>query len=138
MMEPISGEMPMLGRNTLDAIDLFLENYHEEGKTKEAGEKMAEAGMKNTQVRGLENLIVSTRRFSEIINYIKNQVGRRKEWKSAGPLLLAQLETIEQKAREIAGEDSGARLEVKLRLAKGWARQVVAHYLYEQPRGGQP
>jgi hypothetical protein len=133
MMEQVSGVIPKLSIAALDAIDRFLEEYYESGETKEAGKKMAKSGMKKTQVRGLENLIVSTPRFSEIINYIKNQVGKgRDEWQSAGPVLIRQLDHIERKAGDIAGNDPAGRMAVKLCLAKGWARQVVAHYLYEQ------
>lgn len=132
MMENVTDKMTEVSANTLRAIDGFLEEYYEEGQTQDAGKQLAESGMKNTQVRGLENLIACTTRFSEIINYIKNQVGKgRSGWKETGPLLLKQLKTMEEKASEMAGEDPALRLEIKLRLARGWARQVVAHYLYE-------
>ncbi|MFH1114075.1 MAG: hypothetical protein V1792_09165 [Pseudomonadota bacterium] len=134
-------EQGAIERTQLRAIDQFLEEYYEGGKTQEAGELMAVNGMKKSQLRGLENLIVSTTRFSEIVNYIKNQVGKEKRddtWRKIGPKLLTQLEDLEVKAMEIAGEDPARRLQVKLHLAKGWARQVVAHYLYKaQDEGGR-
>jgi hypothetical protein len=130
-MESNPAQMSKLDMHTMSAIDLFLEEYYEQGHTKRAGEAMANSQMKKSQVHGLENLLVSTSRFSEIINYIKNQVGKdRKEWQSVGPILLDQLASIETKAHEIAGEDPAKRLAIKLILARGWARQVVAHYLY--------
>ena len=58
-------------------IDLFLEDIYPESKN--AGDKMAEAGLGNSQVRRFERVVVSTRRFSEIINYIKNQTGKDKK-----------------------------------------------------------
>jgi hypothetical protein len=126
-----------LNTRILKEIDLFLENYYASQKTINAGREMKNSKMKKNQVRGLENLIVSTTRFSEIINYIKNQTGKnRGEWRSVGPLLLSQLADIESAAIEIAGEDTSTRLEAKLKLVNGWARQVVAHYLYESGNEG--
>lgn len=125
-------QAPLLSAKTLKSIDLFLEDFYP--KSIEAGEKIAACKMEKTQVRGLENLIVSVTRFSEVINYIKNQVGKEREkniWKEVGPILLSQLQVIEAKAIEIAGDNPIERLEVKLRLLRGWARQVVAHYLYK-------
>lgn len=116
----------------LKDIDLALEDYYI--KAIEAGEAMAEHDFK-TQVRGLENLIVSTTRFSEVLNYIKNQFGKEtndRKWLTVGPVLLGQLEELETKAKEIAPDDPAVCLEVKLRLLRGWARQVVAHYFYQR------
>jgi len=127
-------EAPRLSAKMSKEIDWFLEDLYEDGKTKEAGQKLAVCKMDKSQVRGLENLVVSTTRFSEIINYIKNQVGKEKKenkWRNVGEEFLSQLKSIEAKATEIAGDDPATRLEVKLRLARGWARQVVAHYLYD-------
>jgi hypothetical protein len=92
-------------------------------------------------VHGLENLIVSTSRFSEIINYIKNQAGKdtkKKSWAAIVEDMLHQLKDLETKARDIGETDTEAVLEIKLKLAKGWARQVVSHYLYESTlKGGK-
>lgn len=131
-------QAPLLSAKTLKSIDLFLEDIYP--KAIEAGEKIAVCKMEKTQVRGLENLIVSVTRFSEVINYIKNQVGKERErntWKEVGPILLSQLQVIEAKANEIAGDSPIERLEVKLRLLRGWARQVVAHYLYKDRDEGR-
>jgi hypothetical protein len=125
-------QAPLLSAKTLKSIDLFLEDYYP--KASEAGDRIAACKMDKTQVRGLENLIVSVTRFSEVINYIKNQVGKEREkntWKEVGPILLSQLKDLESQANEIAGDHPLERLEVKLRLLRGWARQVVAHYLYK-------
>lgn len=122
-----------IGRPKLKEIDQFLEEYYEGGKTQEVGELMAKEKMAKSQVRGLENLIASTTRFSEIINYIKNQAGKEKKgniWRKIAPNLLSQLQTIETAAIEIAGDNSAERSAVKLHLVRGWARQVVAHYLF--------
>lgn len=128
-------------RKMWQEIDLFLEDFYPEGKRagmlaatvfKEQDKKMM------AQIRNLENLVVSTRRFSEIVNFIKNQAGKEgsiaKKWcQVAGPFL-AQLEQLEAKARELGNGDAELVLDAKLRLARRWIKQVVAHYLFEQVR----
>lgn len=131
-MDNLDIQAPLLRAKALKSIDLFLEEYY--AKSSETGDKLASCSMEKTQVRGLENMIVSATRFSEVINYIKNQIGKERErnvWKQVGPMLLDQLKDIENKAGEIAGGNDLERLEIKLRLLRGWARQVVAHYLYQ-------
>ncbi len=117
-------------------IDLFLESFYPEGK--KAGRLLADQEMKMTQVRGLENLAVSTRRFSEIINFIKNQAGKTgkgaEKWRLVAVPLLEQLDLLQKKADELGGDDPEAVLDARLRLARGWVKQVVAHYLFEQVR----
>ena len=49
-------------------------------------------------------------------------------------LLLGQLDQLESKAAEIGNEDPAKILEIKLKMARGWARQVVTNYLYEPGR----
>lgn len=131
-------EATRLDASILKKMDMFLEDFYPEGK--EAGEEMAQKKMSTNQIRGLESVIISTTRFSEIFNYIKNQIGKEKKnnpWKMVGKKLLEQLEKIEKKSFEIEKEDPAVRMEVKLRLARGWARQVVAHYLYTTPEEGR-
>jgi hypothetical protein len=118
-------------------IDLFLEEIYPDSE--KMGGKMAkrEVSLQTSQARGLENLTVSTSRFSEIINYIKNQAGKSakgKGWNIFVEEMLLKLKEIENKAREIGGDDPGTALEIKLKLARGWVKQVVAHYLYEKTR----
>jgi hypothetical protein len=118
-------------------IDLFLEDIYP--ASEEMGKRMV--CLDTSQVRGLENLIVSTSRFSEIINYIKNQAGKdtkNKSWTGFAEDMLHQLKNLENKAWEIGGTDAEAVLEIKLKLARGWAKQVVSHYLYEKNlKGGK-
>ena len=117
---------------TLRAIDLFLESiYSESIKT---GNKMAERGLEKAQARGLETIVTSVSRFSEIINYIKSQAGKDREnrWPEIARLMLEQLALIEKKAIEIGQNDAARIIEIKLKMARGWAKQVVAHYLYSK------
>jgi hypothetical protein len=123
---------PILDHTELKNIDLFLEEFYPQSL--QAGQAMAEAQLSKSSLRGLETLVVSTTRFSEIVNYIKNQAGRESRnkmpWKTVAGTLLDQLAALEQKAHELGAAGPGKILEVKLRLARGWARQVVTHYLY--------
>lgn len=131
-------QSPELSRKTLNEIDLFLEDFYP--KSRDAGIQLAECGMKNNQVRGLENIIVSTTRFSEILNYVKNQAGKEKndnQWRTVAPTILAQFDELEEKAFQMADENASERLQIKLQLVKGWARQMVAHYLYEKLSKGE-
>ncbi len=117
-------------------VDLFLEDFYPQGC--ETGKELHHAKMGMTQIRGLESLIFSTRRFSEVINYIKNQAGKESKkdpkWKQVAGTLLNQLAILEAKASELGGDDPALVLEAKLRLVRGWGKQVVAHYLFEQAR----
>lgn len=119
-------------RQIWKSIDLFLEDFYPQSKL--AGQELKQARMDHTQVRGLENLVVSTRRFSEILNYIKNQAGKSsnaaKKWQKVAGLLLNQLATLENKGKELGDEDPELIMESKLRLARGWIKQVVSQYLF--------
>jgi hypothetical protein len=136
-------------RQVWHEIDLFLEEFYPEGKRagmlaagyfdkEKPGVQLKTPQMKMAQIRGLENLVVSTRRFSEIINFIKNQAGKQnrtaESWRQVAGVFLAQLEQLEAKARELGNADAELVLDAKLRLARGWIKQVVAHYLFEQVR----
>jgi len=130
MKEPMTSTA-ILDLETLKTIDIYLEHFYPQSI--DAGQRMADAGLGTSQIRGLETLITSTTRFSEIINYIKNQAGKErkeKKWIKVAPLLLEQLTTLEVKAHDVGQEAPNKVLEIKLRLARGWAKQVITHYLY--------
>lgn len=123
--------IPVLAPETLREIDLFLEEFYPQSKN--AGNEMTLVDLRNNQIRGLETLITSASRLSEIINYIKNQAGKDKKntWSKIAPLLLDQLGLLKAKAKEIGKEDPANTLDIKMKLARGWAKQVVTHFLYE-------
>jgi hypothetical protein len=129
MKEPMTST-PILDLDTLKAIDVYLEDFYPQSRN--AGKRMADAGLGTSQIRGLETIITSTTRFSEIINHIKNQAGKdkKKKWSGVASLLLEQLETLEAEAHRISKDFPTRILDIKLRLARGWAKQVVTHYLY--------
>lgn len=125
-----------LDRESRHKIDLYLEDIY--GQAKQIGESLAKAKLKQAQMHGLETIVSSTTRFSEILNYIKNQAGKEKSGAEAGPwrgyalTMLDQLKGIEDKAKELGGEDSAKILDCKLRLVRGWARQVATSYRYAE------
>ncbi len=132
----MNGERLVRFRQMWRDIDLFLEDFY--GEAQKLGTGASRANMKIAQMRGLENLVVSTRRFSEIANYIKNQAGRQTRstavWRNVAGEFLRQLDRLENKARQLGGDDAEMVLDAKLRLARGWIKQVVAHYLFEKVR----
>jgi len=129
-MESQAAQAPVLEPETLKQIDDYLEAIYPESMN--AGSKLAWLNFTNSQIRGLETLVLSVTRFSEIMNYIKNQAGKDKrgQWSQAAPSLLEQLESIERQAGEIGKEEPWKILDIKMRLARGWAKQVVAHFFY--------
>ncbi|KPA19004.1 hypothetical protein MHK_000782 [Candidatus Magnetomorum sp. HK-1] len=130
------GNILVLSSDILKRIDLYLEEIYEVDKKaepeKNIAKKMVDLKLKTTQVRSLQTLANSASRFSEIINYIKNQAGKdnNNQWIIVGPLLLNKLDLLEKEARNIAGNRFSEILEVKLRLARQWIKQVVVNYLY--------
>ena len=126
----------------LKEVDLYLEKLYknsgesgdsEESETIRMGRRMADIKLKKTQIRGLQNMTFSTSRFSEIVNYIKNKAGKdekKQNWFRIANDLLQQLDGLEQEARRIGKNDPELILDVKLRLARGWVKQIVSHYLY--------
>lgn len=125
---------PVLDNRIRRAIDVYLEDFYEKGRSKDAGEQMARVKLTMAQVRGFETLAASTPRFSEIINYIKNQAGKepkaKGQWGQVAPGLLSQLEDLEKKAMELGDKDPEKVAPIKLKLARAWAAQVVTHYLF--------
>lgn len=127
--------MGTLDRKIYKEIDLCLERIYPASIT--LAEKVVAAGLDTkSQLRGFETLINATTRFSEIQNYIKNQAGKENntasKWRNVAHLMLGQLDLLETEAHEIAGSDPQQILDVKLRLARGWAKQVVCHFLYKR------
>lgn len=131
-METHQGTLSSLDLEMIKAIDHHLEELYESKVPQMVAQKMVDANLQTSQVRGLENLVMSTRRFSEIINYIKNQSGkdRKGQWTHFVDELLHQLEDLEIKAKGIGKSNPSVVLEIKRRLARGWVKQIVAHYFF--------
>ncbi len=125
--EPLS---PALDAETLKKVDMFLEDFYPFAK--QAGNLMSEVKLGKTQVRGMETFIASASRFSQIINYIKNRAGkdREKTWINIARDLLDQLDQLETRAKELGKNNPAVILDIKMKLARGWANQVVSQYLF--------
>jgi ribosomal protein L11 len=128
---------PTLGPLKLAEIDRFLEDFYPQSK--EAAGKLSSVDLGKSQIRGFETIVTSSTRFSQIVNYIKNQAGKdnKQKWSVVAPLLLEQLDQLEKSATEMAAEEPVMVLDIKMRLVRGWAGQVVAHCLYVSSQPGR-
>lgn len=111
---------------------------------KELGERAAGifTGNQKSQMKNLENITNSAHKMTDVLNFIKRQTGKAKAgdgWKRSnfGQRLLEQLEmNVERKVGPICqalafGEgDAPGRMDIKLRLAREYIRQLVVHYEY--------
>lgn len=87
----------------------------------------------STQVRNLQQVTVSARRLADVEDFVKNQMGKNtrssQDWRKVGEELLEHLRLLRKMADELAPDD-GQRLQLRLYLARGWVRAVVAGYLF--------
>jgi hypothetical protein len=129
--------MTHIDATTSRKIDLYLEKIYPDSKL--AGDELAAKKLEKTQLRGLETVITSTSRFSEIINYIKNQAARdtNRKWIDVAPRLIRQLDALEAQAETLGNGDASLILDIKMKLARGWGKQVITHCLYELQRKGR-
>lgn len=114
-------------------IDEFLESIYPEAK--KTAEDLVSVIDNRTQIRGFETMVASVTRFSDVINYVKNQAGKdnkKKDWALIAPGLLRELEKLEKKAEEIGGDYPGLILAIKMKLVRGWTRQISTHYLFQK------
>jgi len=123
--------MTHIDATTSRKIDLYLEKIYPDSKL--AGDELAAKKLGKTQLRGLETVITSTSRFSEIINYIKNQAARDtdRKWIDVAPRLIRQLDALEAQAETLGNGNASLILDIKMKLARGWGKQVITHCLYE-------
>jgi hypothetical protein len=93
----------------------------------------------SSQVRNLQQIVLSASTLAEIEDFIKNQMGRdlkSKDWRLVGPPLLAAIRQLRQDAAQPQFGSGGQppsredQQQIRLRLARGWVRSVVSHYLY--------
>lgn len=91
------------------------------------------SGRVSTQVRNLQQIVCSATRFSDIEDFIKNQMGKdtdlARKWREIGDDLLKQLRCLRDKASKMDSAPE-TQLALRLRLARGWVRAVVSEYLY--------
>ncbi len=86
----------------------------------------------STQVRNLQQTVVSATKFSDIEDFVKNQMGRESQgnWGKVGDDVLEHLRKL-RKASEELDPDPARQFAIRLRLAWAWVRAVVSQYLYE-------
>ena len=125
--------MHVLSIELIQAADRFVDERHDQFA--EMGGRFfdqfgSDQGKVSTQVRNLQQIACSATRFADVEDFVKNQMGKdNSDWKVVGRAALDQLSQLRVCSEEIA-EDPYDRMEVRLRLARGWARAAVAEYLY--------
>jgi hypothetical protein len=119
--------------------DLYLDEHH--GDFVGLGDRLFEAFAPvgdriSSQVRSLQQVATSATRFSDVEDFVKNQMGRgratSRAWQVVGDEVLAQLNVLRGVPAGRPGEvvTPEEQLQFRLRLARGWVRSVVSHYLY--------
>jgi hypothetical protein len=127
-----------LNPQELQQIDVYLDRHHD--LFEKLGRQFHDAfgserrGQVSSQVRNLQQVAVSAPRFSDIEDFVKNQMGKQsggtsEKWRQVGKATLDQLAELEKQAAQIATTPED-QLEARLRLARGWVRAVVSEYLY--------
>lgn len=128
--------MTVLHHELARKVDIYLDENHE--RFAELGRELFEVfnfdkenDRVSTQIRNLQQVVSSARRFADIEDFIKNQMGKsgNKEWRKVGDHVLSELKTLRTASTEIAAVANEA-MAVRLRLARGWVRSVVSEYLY--------
>lgn len=128
------------------AVALAADGFY--GTSKEFGERAAKcfSGDKGkSQIRNLETLANSTLKVSDVLDYIKKQVGRDNlnspAWtlNAFGRDLLAFLEDeLGKQAGGLAGRDQPSeRQRVHLQLIQQFVKQLSAQYEFSR-KGAQP
>lgn len=88
----------------------------------------------STQVRNLQQITSSATRFTDIEDFVKNQMGKEdpndRKWRVLGENILRQLQQLRAKSEKLDA-DSINQMALRLRLARGWVRAVVSAYLYQ-------
>ena len=125
--------MHVLSTELIEAADRCVDERH--GQFAALGGQFfmqfrSDRGKVSTQVRNLQQIACSATRFADVEDFVKNQMGKgNSSWKAVGNNVLEQLLLLRGYSEDIA-VDGADRLEVRLRLARGWARAVVGEYLY--------
>lgn len=133
---------PVLTPELLQQADSFLDTDQQHQQAEQLGQRLFELfgadreGRVSTQIRNLQQMVVSATRFADIEDFVKNQMGKDKSsgnragpWRQVGDEILKQLAVLRQRANELS-RDEGQRLLLRLHLARGWVRAVVGAYLY--------
>lgn len=131
----------VLQAESLKKADVYLDDQYR--SFEELGKQLhqvfgSEKGKKDnvsSQVRNLQQIASTATRFSDIECFIKNQMGRGSndnEWRRCGDSLLKSLQELRQQANQIEKDDRELQRQLRLHLARGWARAIVSAYLYQK------
>lgn len=127
----------MAHTSLLQQADAFLDEEAQRQQARRLGERLWKVfppakERVSTQIRNLQQIVVSATRFSDIEDFVKNQMGRERtgrEWREVGEEVLQQLQNLRQQAARWT-TDPHQQLTLRLHLARGWVRAVVGAYLY--------
>ena len=128
--------MDILNRELARQADRYIDDSHEDFA--ELGQRFFEAfgydhkaNRLSTQVRNLQQITLSARRFVDIEDFVKNQMGKRtNKWPAVGEEVLSQLKALRRESRDMS-EDRAQEFLLRLHLARGWVNVVVGEYLYQ-------
>ena len=126
--------MHVLSSELIRKVDCYTDERHQTFTT--LGKELftqfgSDKGKISTQVRNLQRIACSARRFADIEDFVKNQMGKgNRNWRALGRDVLQQLGQLRDYSQTLA-DDSEDQLAVRLRLARGWVRTVVGEYLYQ-------
>lgn len=141
----MSVSLSALGQKTLAQLFIHREVAHVADSeafyagARSVGQDLKDADLETRQVRALENLACSTAMVSDLYDFIKRQIGRRKWAAGVGKKLLEALEGLRNDAGRIVqaaraqypgGVDDDTARHVHLMLCREYLKHVVAHYLY--------
>ena len=125
----------------IQQADSFLDKDQQHQAAIRLGERMYDTfgsdkdGRVSSQIRNLQQIAVSTTRFADIEDFVKNQMGRNtgayQQWRQVGDEVLKQLDALRQEANRMT-KDEGQCLLLRLYLARGWVRAVVGAFLYRK------
>ena len=134
--------MIVLNDKLIQEVNLYVEDNHQ--TFSELGKRFfeefgydKERNNIRAQIRNLENITCSAMRFTDIEDFVKNQMGKepkdRREWKALGGEVLQQLKQLRDKSQELDAKPY-TQMALRLHLARGWVRAVVSGYLYQVAR----
>jgi hypothetical protein len=127
----------VLNDKLIQEVNLYIEDNHQ--TFSKLGKRFFDIfGYDNNriraQIRNLENITCSATRFTDIEDFVKNQMGKEKiderKWKKLGGEVLQQLKQLREKSQEL-DDNPYNQMDLRLRLARGWVRAVVSEYLYQ-------
>ena len=133
--------MIVLNDQLIREVNLYIEEEHQ--TFSELGKRFFEEfgydknnNRIRAQIRNLENITCSATRFTDIEDFVKNQMGKERtdernppKWKALGGEVLQQLRRLREKSQELDA-DSYIQMALRLHLARGWVNAVVGEYLY--------